>query len=118
MTKKKQPAPFYFTQSHQQVVDQLNIDCPISLKHNVDLVERVCQRYPLIEKHQVAIIVKAIFSSFRDLLVLGKSLHFNSLFLDVKLNFFTHRRSGRIFPALKAQITTPPPLRKKNVAGN
>lgn len=114
MTKKKQSANIYYTKPYYQVIDQLNIECPVNLKHNLDLVERVHQRYPLIDKYQVAIIVNAVFSSFRDLLVQGKSLNFNSLFLSAKLIFFTHRRNGHIFPALKAQITTPPPLRKKN----
>jgi hypothetical protein len=112
MKKQKTSDLFYFRdQSHQQVVDHLNINLPISLKHNKDLVERIHQRYPLIDKSEVAIIVKAVFSSFRDLLILGKILNFNNLFFDTKLLFFKHRRDGRILPSLKVHITTPPPLR-------
>jgi hypothetical protein len=113
MKKPKIVKPFYFSdRSHQQVVDQLNKDYPISLKHNQDLVERVYQRYPLIDKSEVGLIIKAVFSSFRDLLVLGKVLNFNNLFFDTKLLIFTHRRGDAIFPAIKVQISTPPPLRK------
>lgn len=113
MKKQKVVSPFEFYElSHQQVADLLNRDHPISLKYNQDLVERVYQRYPLIDKSEVGIIVKAIFSSFRDLLVLGKVLNFNNLFFDTKLHFFQHRRDGHILPSLKVRISTPPPLRK------
>lgn len=112
MKKKKIVNPFYFQdQSHQQVVDWLNKDYPISLKYNHDLVERVYRRYPLIDKSQVGIIVKAVFGSFRDLLVLGKVLNFNGLFFDTKLHIFPHVKKGVIFPSLKVHISTPPPLR-------
>ena len=112
MKKPKTVKPFYFhDQSHQQIVDLLNRDYPISLKNNQDLVERVHQRYSLIDKSEVGIIVKAVFSSFRDLLVLGKVLNFNNLFFDTKLHFFNHRRDGHILPSLKVHIATPPPLR-------
>jgi hypothetical protein len=112
MKKPKTVKPYYFRDlSHQQVVDQLNIDYPISLKHNQDLVDRVYHRYPLIDKSEVGIIIKAVFSSFRDLLILGKVLNFNNLFFDTKLHFFNHRRDGHILPSLKVRIATPPPLR-------
>jgi hypothetical protein len=112
MKKPKTVKTFYFKDyTHQQVVDLLNKYDPISLKHNQDLVERVYQRYPFIDKSEVGIIIKAVFSSFRDLLVLGKVLNFNSLFFDTKLHFFKHRRDGHILPSLKVRIATPPPLR-------
>ena len=41
---------------------------------------------------------------------IGKT-NFNNLFFDTKLHFFEHRRKGRILPALKVKISTPPPLR-------
>lgn len=113
MKKPKTVKPFYFQdQSHQQVVDYFNKYYPISLKNNQELVERVYQRYPLIDKSEVGVIIKAVFSSFRDLLILGKVLNFNKLFFDTKLSIFAHRRGGVIFPSLKVHISTPPPLRK------
>jgi hypothetical protein len=112
MKKQKTVQPFYFKdQSHQQVVDYLNDNYPISLKHNNELVERVYQRYPLLTKYQIGMIIKAIFTSIRDLLVLGKILNFHGLFFDTKLLVFAHRRGDRILPALKVCASTPPPLR-------
>lgn len=113
MKKQKTIVPFSFKDmTHQQMVDHLNETLPISLKHNEDLINRVYARYPVLDKSEVGIIVKAVFASFRDLLVLGKIMNFNSLFFDAKLHFFDHRRDGRILPSLKVRISTPPKLRK------
>ena len=113
MKKQKTVVPFAFKdQTHQQMVDELNDNYPISLKNNEDLVNRVHARYPLLDKSEVGIIVKSVFASFRDLLVLGKVLNFNNLFFDAKLHFFSYRQGGRILPSLKVRISTPPKLRK------
>jgi hypothetical protein len=113
MKKQKTVVPFYFKDmTNQQMVDHLNDNYPISLRHNEDLVNRVYARYPILDKSEVGIIVKAVFASFRDLLILGKILNFNSLFFDTKLHFFDHRRDGRILPSLKVRMSTPPKLRK------
>lgn len=113
MKKQKTVVPFSFRQqTKQQMVDELNTDYPISLRYNEDLVDRVYARYPLLPRSTIANIVKAVFASFRDLLVLGKVLNFNGLFFDTKLHFFHHRRGGRILPSLKVRISTPPHLRK------
>src|SRR5271157_4289870 len=97
--------------TNQEMVDQLNNEYPISLKRNENLVNRVHNRYPLLDKSEIGVIIKAIFTSFRDLLVLGKILNFNNLFFDTKLRFFEHGRGGHIFPALKVCVSTPPKLR-------
>lgn len=94
------------------MVDYLNDNYPISLKHNEALINRVHARYPLLDKSEVGIIVKAVFASFRDLLVLGKILNFHNLFFDCKLLVFEYRLGSRILPALKVHIDTPPKLRK------
>lgn len=113
MKKPKVVKPFGFKDmSHQEMADLLNQEYPINLKYNEQLVDRICVRYPFITKTQVSIIVKAVFQSFRDLLVLGRVLNFNNLFFDAKLHFFDYRKAGHILPSLKVKISTPPPLRK------
>lgn len=112
MKKAKVVKQFVFKDlSNQDVVDLLNADKPINLKYNEDLVNRIYARYPFISKSEIAIIVTAVFQSFRDLLILGKVLNFNNLFFDTKLYFFDYRKNGHILPSLKVKITTPPPLR-------
>jgi len=103
---------FHFrSNSNQEMVDRLNIERPINLKHNEELINRIHARYPVIDKSEVGIIVKAVFSSIRDLWVLGKVLNFNNLFLGAKLHFFQRPGGGRILPSLKVRLTTPPQLR-------
>lgn len=112
MKKAKTVAPFSFREeSKQEVVDLLNQDYPVNLKYNEDLINRIHQKYPIISKTDVALIVKAAFQGIRDLLVLGKVLNFNTLFFDAKLHFFQYRQRGNILPSLKVKISTPPPMR-------
>lgn len=112
MPKLKTIKEYYFKEAdRQEMVDQLNRDLPVNVKFNEDLVDRIHARYPLLDKTEISIIVKSVFQSIRDLLVLGKVLNFNTLFFDTKLHFFDHRRDGHILPSLKVKITTPPPLR-------
>ena len=97
--------------TNQQVVDELNIEIPINLKYNENLVNRIHARYPVIDKSEVGIIVKSVFQSIRDLWILGNVLNFNNLFLHAKLHFFQRPGGGRILPSLKVRLTTPPELR-------
>jgi hypothetical protein len=113
MKKPKVVKPFFFTISNQEVIDILDRDYPINMRYNEELINRIHSRYPLISKYEISIIVKAVFSSFRDLLILEKVLNFNNLFFDAKLLFFACCRRGHILPSLKVQISTPPKLRKK-----
>jgi len=114
MKKIKTTVPFDFKdKSKQEMVDYLNANHPISLKNNEELVNRVYSRYPLLDKSEVGIIVKAVFSSMRDLLVLGKILNFHNLFFNMKLFFFEFRSGGHILPSLRVRVSTPPKLRKK-----
>lgn len=105
--------PFFFKDlSHEQVASLFNNEYPVDIRHNEDLVNRIFAKYPLIDKSHISIIVKATFQSIRELLILGKILNFNGLLFDMKLFFFAHCRNMVIFPSLKVEVTTPPPLRK------
>lgn len=114
MKKQKQVKQFEFKNlSKEQVSDQINVDLPISLRYNEDLINRIYNRYPLLDKAEIGLIVKAIFSSMRELLIRGMVLNFNKLFFDTKLFFFMHVRNGVIFPSVKVEMTTPPKLKRK-----
>jgi len=114
MKKQKIVRPFSFNgRSHQDMVDLLNKELPINLRYNEAMINRIHNKYPLISKTEISIIVRAVFQSFRDLLVLGNVLNFNGLFFDTKLFFFQRFRKGRIVPSMKVKLTTPPKLRKK-----
>lgn len=94
------------------MMDLLNKEIPINIKYNEDLVDRVHSRYPFISKIEVSLIVKSVFQSFRDLLVLGNILNFHNLFFDTKLYFFDYNYKGTNVPGVKLKLTTPPKLRK------
>lgn len=113
MKKVKTTKPFVFdSKTHQEVSSLLDTDLPVSLKYNEDLIDRIHARYPYVSKTEISVVVKGIFESLRELLVLGKILNFNKLFFDTKLHFFGYRKDGHILPSLKVKIGTPPPLRK------
>lgn len=114
MKKQKIVRPFFFKdRSHQDLLDLINKELPINLRYNEAMINRIYSRYPLISKTEISIIVRAVFQSFRDLLILGNVLNFNGLFFDTKLFFFQRFRKGRIVPSIKVKISTPPKLRKK-----
>jgi hypothetical protein len=94
------------------MVDALNKEYPINLKHNEGLVNRVAVRYPLLKKSEVGLIIRGAFQSLRDLLVLGKTLNLNSLLCDAKLFFFIQPRNGKRHPSLRINVSTPPSMRK------
>lgn len=98
--------------SKQDMANTVNSDLPISLRKNEDLINRIHARYPLIDKSQISLIVKTVFHSFRELMVLGKVLSFHSVFFDTKLHFYLREIKGVIKPSLKVKIATPPPLKK------
>ena len=113
MKKSKPVRKFFFNNlSNLEMIDLINKEFPISLEKNEDIINKIYLRYPLINKTQISIIVKSIFQSIRELLIMGKILNFNNLFFDTKLLFFLHQRGSDIFPAVKVCISTPPPLKK------
>jgi len=119
MKKPKTVKPYIFKDlSHQEMVDAINHKYPINMKYNEDLVNRVYERYPFINKSEVSLVVKLVFQSFRDLLILGKVLNFNNLFFNTKLLMFSHEKNGVIFPSIKVKISTPPPLKKYEILNN
>ena len=113
MKKPKTIKPFFFkNKSHQEVSDLLNKELPVNIKYNEDLVDRVHARYPFLSKTDVSLIIKAVFQSFRDLLVLGNILNFHNLFFNTKLHFFDYTQNDVTMPRVKVKIATPPKLRK------
>lgn len=102
---------FYFKDmTKQEVVDLLDREHPINLRHNQDLLERVYARYPFISKTEISLIVKTTFQSIRELLVLNHSLYFCTVFCNVKLRFNRRRDKKGLFTVLRAQLSTPTQL--------
>ena len=113
MKKQKTTRPFWFKDmTHKQMVDKLNEEHPINLRYNEDIVNRVHLRYPILNKSSISIIIKTVFQSFRDLIIMGNILNFHKLFFDTKILVFKYVKNDVISPALKVRISTPPELKK------
>ena len=86
---KKKPTSFFFEHySNGLIAKFINLQYPISLKYNEDLLNRVASRYPLIDKSLVALILKQFFQSWRDLLILGYTFELQKVFPFARLFFF------------------------------
>lgn len=94
MKNKKQPYPFeYKNITKLEAIDLFNDLFPIDLRYNEELIDRVHNKYPYCTKSEISIVVTAIFSSFRELLIFGKVLNFNKLFFNTKLHPYLKRNS-------------------------
>jgi hypothetical protein len=111
----KQPKPIkpQFKDQFNDPCNELNNRYPISIKYNEDLVNRVCARYPLIDRYKVSLIIKTVFKSMRELLLLGYSLRFKGIFNIFRIYYHTRKEKGIISPSLRVKITTPPELKGK-----
>jgi hypothetical protein len=113
MKKQKTVKPFYFKEaSHEEVSNLIDNELPINLKYNEDLINRIHQRYPIISKSEIAFIVKTIFQSFRELLILGDIINFHNVFFNTKLYFYSRKKNGYIIPNIRVKITTPPNIKR------
>ena len=110
---KKADQEFHYLEiSKEEFRDQVNESFPIEIRQLEPIIDRIHHKYPLIDKTQISLIVRAVFESLRDFLILGYEINFNKLLTNMKLNFFTHVIDGKIRPALRVKLKTPPTLRK------
>ena len=97
--------------SKEDFKNLLNKEIPVDIRYNEDLVDRVHQKYPILKKHEIALIIKKTFESMRDLLVLGKTLSFLNLFFDFKIHFYD-RFSDKIDQRVMIKIKTAKKIKK------
>ena len=110
--------PFYFKDNTNNSITNkefntiLDKDIPITLINNIDLVDRVHSRYPLLDKTDIAIIIKTVFESIRESLVICKNLSFKEFINRFYIIFYKTSRFGDIKHIVKTQFNTPKGLRK------
>ena len=95
------------SQELEEIINQLNINHPIKLKHIEDIINIVHQQYPLIEKNYVIFIVKYFFESIRELLVLGHSIKINNFLIGMKLVIYNKWIKKSYYLAIKTKLKTP-----------
>lgn len=101
--------PIIFKKKPEELIDLLNDKFPINLKSNVDLIDRIHNRYPFISKAEVAIVVKAIFQSLREFLVLGKIISLPRSLNNMRLVVWDHIKYN---PSIKVKLKTTRNLKK------
>jgi len=115
MTNHSKVNPFGFKDlDHEQVIEFMNEEYPVNIRYNEDLINRIHTRYPILDKASISVIVKAIFQSMRELLLMGRILNFFNFFPDMKLFVFTHHRGGVTFPAVRVKVSTSKLLKGNN----
>lgn len=108
MKKRKTNKEFYYKDlDKQEIINLVNNELPINLKYLENLIDRIHKRYPIVDKVQVSIIVKATFESLRELLILGNIINLNKFIFDMKLHCCTYI-SDKLYPVIKVKLTTPP----------
>lgn len=90
---------------------QLDKELPIILAKIEPIIDRVCKRYPSLNKIQITIIIKSFFERIRFLLVKGDTLSINNFVGRLKLISFYRNRHGKDIINIKAKLSTPKALK-------
>ena len=69
----------------------LHEEFPISITDCAPIIDRIYQRYPFIEKHIIALIVKSFFVCLRERLLNGDTISINGLFSHMHLIRFIRK---------------------------
>lgn len=113
MKKEKVVKEFHFIGlSKQELSNILNKELPINIKSLEPIVNRVYEKYPVIDKSEVSLIIKTVFEAIREFLVLGYVINFNKLVFDMKLHFFQHVIGDKFNTALKVKLKASPKFKK------
>jgi hypothetical protein len=104
MKPKKTDKQFHFLNDGEDVFNSLE---PINLSKYPDLVERIYNRYPYVNRIQITLIVLSLFEIMRDLLLRGQAIKLRPFITNLQLYIFTHAEKSMIYPAVKVQIETP-----------
>lgn len=76
---------------------------PISIAECADIVDRIYQRYPFVDKPIIALIVKSFFVCLRERLVVGDIITINGLFSHMHIIEFV--RKG--YRNISVKLSTP-----------
>ncbi len=108
MKKVKTVKPFYFKDGLEATISQINEELPITCEYMGDLVNRIHEKYPEVDKTNIAHVVKAFLTVMREIIISSKIINLDKYLFDMKLLVYTVRK----FPAIKMHLSTPPPLKK------
>ena len=104
MKPKKVIDKFYFKDKGEPLFKALK---PIKLPQHPDIIERIYNRYPYLNKMEITIIVLTAFEVLRDLLLQGCTIILRPFMPDFRLYVFQHIRKGKKYSAVKVKTGTP-----------
>ena len=81
-------------------------DRPISLIHIQHIIDRIYDRYPLVEKHQIAVVVKAFFEILRFTLLAGDTISIINMFSKMHLYHFSRIQNNKFSRVVKVKLRT------------
>jgi nucleoid DNA-binding protein len=85
----------------------VNKSLQIKLSDKFDLINEICDHYPLVSKKDVSMITKAFFDVMRESLMAGEVINFNKTFSNMKLMIYKHHRDNKDYVSVKVKISTP-----------
>ena len=107
---KRTVKEFHFNDDGYDLLQSLP---PITLSKHPDLVDRIYNRYPLVNKIEIALVVLATFEVMRNLFLSGCIINLHRFFNAFRVHFFQHTEKDTTYPAVKAKLETPALWREK-----
>lgn len=77
--------------SKEQLAAETRLEIPIKLKKIEDIIDKIHTRYPAASKSEITFVVKEVFETIRESLILGDTINFSRFLSDTKLYFFKRR---------------------------
>lgn len=109
MRKAKTNNKYYF-KDDQEVIDMLK-QYPVGFSEHAYLVDKIHERYPMIDKVKIALILIKCLDLLRILFIFGNIFSFNKLFFDFKMHVYKRKIKEVIVTYLRVKITTPPGIK-------
>jgi hypothetical protein len=81
-------------------------DIPISLVRIQHIIDRVHNRYPLVDKSDIVIVIKAFFETLRSALFVGDTIAIANMFSKMHLYHFSRIQNNRFSRVVKIKLTT------------
>lgn len=93
---------------YDNLVKMINMELPINFK-KYKILDKIYQKYPLTNKEEIALIIKAVFEIIREKVIEGYKINIRYIFNDFHLVI---NKSVSGHPFVLAKNTTFPKVRK------
>ncbi len=95
-------------------INDLNIDLPLNLKELEPVVNQIAQKYPLLKKSEISLVVKTFMEEIREQLLQGNNINIYGFLLNMNLYTYCKLRNNKLCFNARVQVNTPVKIRNKN----